>query len=188
MRLIDTNELPAIPWKNGGGTTRAIAVWPEGAGFDDFAWRVSIADVVQSGSFSAFPGVDRTILLLEGDGMLLDGSDGSAFALTTHFQPHSMRGDEPVTAKLVNGSSRDFNVMTRRGRARAVVNVWHAENSIWHAGDAVFYCPRGIFQVGSALLPAGWACFVADGQVDVRVVPKTPDPILIGALLEYPES
>jgi environmental stress-induced protein Ves len=186
--LINTREVAAMPWKNGGGVTRTIAVSPEGAGLEDFAWRVSIADVAESGPFSAFPGVDRTILLLDGEGMLLHGDEGPTFALTTPFQPHSMAGDEPVRAELVNGSTRDFNIMVRRGRARASVNVWFAVDSVTHAGPALFYCPRGLFKTGPASLQAGWACFVADGQIDWRVVPLNPEAVLIGVLLELQKN
>lgn len=188
MRLIDTNTLPEVSWKNGGGTTRTLAVSPEDAGFDDFRWRVSIADVGKSGSFSAFPGVDRTIVLLEGKGMVLHGADGSQVALTRPFRPHSMAGDQPVDAELVNGPARDFNVMVRRGRARADVEVWDSEGSAASAGAALFYCPRGIFQVASALLPAGWACFVAANRDELQLAPKAPASVLIGVLLELPEG
>lgn len=39
---------------------------PDGAGLDDFAWRVSLAELREPGAFSAYPGVSRTLLLLEG--------------------------------------------------------------------------------------------------------------------------
>ena len=38
------------PWKNGGGETAEIVVWPPGAGFDGFDWRVSTARVAQDGN------------------------------------------------------------------------------------------------------------------------------------------
>lgn len=188
MQLIDTSMLPTVPWKNGGGTTRTVAVSPEGSGFDDFSWRVSIAEVRQSGSFSPFPGVDRTILLLDGAGMTLHGRDGREWVLTAPFRPCLLPGDEPVNAELLDGSARDFNVMVRRGRARAAVQVWCAEQPTGHRGDALFYCPRGVFQVGPAVLPAGWACFVADSNADLRVTPKAQDAVLIGVLLESAEG
>ncbi len=187
MRLIDTRALPAVPWKNGGGVTRTLAASPEGAGFDDFDWRVSIADVRESGSFSAFPGVERTILLLEGHGMMLHG-EGSVYALTAPFEPYRMAGDRPVDAELVGGSARDFNVMVRRGRADAAVRIWRDEDSAPPADAALYYCPQGEFKIGPALLPAGWACFVADGRSNLSVAPKARDAVLIGVLLDFPAS
>jgi uncharacterized protein len=192
MQLIEASTLPAVPWKNGGGTTQTVAISPESAGFDDFAWRVSIAEVRESGSFSSFPDVDRTIVLLDGAGMILQGSNGSAYALTTPFEPHSMRGEDAVDAHLVNGPAHDFNVMARRGRAQATVKVWDRPDSLagW-TGDAVFYCPRGDFEVSvggeAAWLPASWACSFSGRDATVHVAPKAPNAVLIGALFELSE-
>src|SRR5271169_1584989 len=96
-------SLTRVPWKNGAGTTRNLAVSPDGAGFDDFVWRVSLAEVSASGSFSLFPGVDRTILLWEGKGMTLRAGDGAEFGLTTLFEPHALRGETEIEATLVDG-------------------------------------------------------------------------------------
>jgi uncharacterized protein len=181
VKLIDISALPAVPWKNGGGTTRTLAVSPGGAGFDDFVWRVSIADVAQSGSFSLFPDVDRTIVLLEGEGMILRAADGSVHALTTPFEPHSMPGERAIDAELVNGVSRDFNLMVRRGRAHAAMKVWRSADD---TRAALLYCARGIFQVGSAPLQAGWASIPSCFQSDVHVAPESPDAVLIGVLFD----
>ena len=51
-----------MPWKNGGGETAEIAVSPPGAALDDFDWRLSMARVETDGPFSAFPGIDRTLV------------------------------------------------------------------------------------------------------------------------------
>src|SRR4029453_7140835 len=66
VRLLTPNDYRSRPWKNGAGRTTEIAVHPAGAGLDAFAWRVSIASVERNGPFSAFPGIDRTIVLLDG--------------------------------------------------------------------------------------------------------------------------
>ena len=60
---------PTAVWKNGGGVTREIVASPEGAPLDAFDWRVSLADVSADGPFSSFPGVDRTLTVVEGAGM-----------------------------------------------------------------------------------------------------------------------
>ena len=74
-QLIQYASLMPAPWKNGGGSTTEIAVAPPGAGFDDFDWRVSLATITQDGPFSVFPGIDRTLALVDGDGVLLDFGD-----------------------------------------------------------------------------------------------------------------
>jgi environmental stress-induced protein Ves len=63
MRKLVPADYRVIPWKNGGGTTTEIFIHPEGAGWDTFEWRAGIADIAQSGPFSSFPGIDRSILL-----------------------------------------------------------------------------------------------------------------------------
>src|SRR5262249_48883926 len=116
------NDYRSMPWKNGAGRTTELAVHPAGAGLDAFAWRVSIANVERSGPFSAFPGIDRTIVLLDGAGMHL-GRGERTIDLTTPFVPQDFRGDQSVDCTLVAGPSRDFNAMFRRGRARGSVAV-----------------------------------------------------------------
>jgi uncharacterized protein len=190
--LIDTSASPAVPWKNGGGSTRTVAVSPAGAGFDDFVWRVSIADVGQSGRFSLFFGVDRTILLLDGAGMVLERDDGAAHSLTTPFEPWAFRGEDVIEARLVDGASRDFNVMVRRGRVRGVVRLWDCADVVQCMGEALFCCARGDFEVmrggETAGLSAGWACGFSVGGATVQVVPKAPNAVLIGALFESEEA
>jgi len=61
VSLIRGADLVASPWKNGGGVTREVAAFPEGAALDAFVWRVSVADVAQAGPFSRFAGIDRTL-------------------------------------------------------------------------------------------------------------------------------
>ena len=66
MRLLPAADRVPVPWKNGGGVTREVAAFPDGAGFDDFLWRISMAEVRADGPFSVFPGVDRVLAVLEG--------------------------------------------------------------------------------------------------------------------------
>ncbi len=61
MSILRVANCPAVPWKNGLGRTRELAIQPPGAGMDDFLWRVSVAEVETAAPFSAFPGVDRVI-------------------------------------------------------------------------------------------------------------------------------
>ena len=123
------DDLPATPWKNGGGSTREIVCQPAGAGVLDFDWRVSIATIAQAGPFSAFPGVDRVIVLLAGDGVRLRG-EGVDHRLDQPLAPFAFAGDTSLHCDPLGGTSTDFNVMTRRGRARAEIHLLQA------AGDA----------------------------------------------------
>ena len=102
FRLLTPNDYRSMPWKNGAGRTTEIAVHPAGAALDAFAWRVSIADVERDGPFSRFPGIDRTIVLLDGAGMRLR-SGASDIELTTRFVPHDFSGDDAIECTLVAG-------------------------------------------------------------------------------------
>jgi environmental stress-induced protein Ves len=61
-------------WRNGTGTTSEILVRrdptaaPTAVGFD---WRLSIATVSSDAAFSAFPGVDRSLMALSAAGLNL---------------------------------------------------------------------------------------------------------------------
>lgn len=116
MRILRAAEYRVMPWKNGGGTTTEIAVSPDGAGLDDFDWRVSMARVESDGAFSGFAGVDRTLAVLQGDGIVLDITGRAPTELTGVSAPFSFPADVPTQAALVAGPITDLNVMTRRGR------------------------------------------------------------------------
>ena len=115
MRILRSSDHRRMPWKNGGGETTEIAVYPEGAGLDDFQWRVSMARVDGSGPFSLFPGIDRTLAILEGAGILLDVTGEPQQRLTLESAPHAFPADAATSADLIAGSVLDFNVMSRRG-------------------------------------------------------------------------
>ncbi|TXK27106.1 HutD family protein [Ottowia sp. GY511] len=122
MHAFTLDAIAPTPWKNGGGTTREILCWPPGADTSTFDFRVSVASITQAGPFSAFPGVDRTIALLDGDGVWLKG-DGVDHHLATPFAPFAFSGDTPLACELLGDVSTDFNVMSRRASGRAAVEV-----------------------------------------------------------------
>ncbi|WP_064685668.1 HutD/Ves family protein [Rhizobium bangladeshense] len=114
MRILLAADHKRMPWKNGGGETVEIAVSPEDAGLAGFDWRVSMATVAADGPFSIFPGIDRTLAILAGNGMELDIEGGAPVLLTVASEPLAFPADIPVTAKLQDGAITDLNVMTRR--------------------------------------------------------------------------
>ncbi|WP_250453232.1 HutD family protein [Caballeronia sp. ATUFL_M2_KS44] len=121
--ILRAASLADVPWKNGGGVTREIAAGPPGASLDAFAWRLSVADVSADGAFSAFAGVDRVLVLLGGAGMRLAEAGGRAHVLEEPLAIARFAGETPIHASLIDGPTRDFNVMVRRDRARALVEV-----------------------------------------------------------------
>jgi hypothetical protein len=100
--------------------TSQVAVQPAQAGLDDFDWRISCASVEGTGAFSSFPGIDRIIVILEGElSLAVEGQ--AAVVLTPESAPWEFPGDVATAGGPLAGTVHDLNVMTRRGRCRAIV-------------------------------------------------------------------
>ncbi len=112
-----------VPWKNGRGVTRELALWPAGTSFErgDFDWRLSSAPVNEAGPFSVFPGVERILVVTAGAGLVLAHGEHAPRARLRRLEPYTFSGDWPTTAELPGGPIADFNVMLRRDHARASV-------------------------------------------------------------------
>lgn len=153
MRILKAAEYRVMPWKNGGGTTTEVAVSPPSAGLDDFDWRVSMARVESGGPFSGFAGVDRTLAVLEGEGIVLDTAGRTRTKLTQSSAPFSFPADVPTQASLIAGPITDLNVMTRRARMTHKVErlVISAPLDICaEAATTLVLCVDGIVSAGLA--------------------------------------
>ncbi|MFC7064365.1 HutD family protein [Brucella rhizosphaerae] len=115
IAVLKAQDHRRMPWKNGGGVTVEIAIHPKEASVDNFDWRISTATVASDGPFSVFPSIDRTLSVLEGDGIVLD-VEGTETVLTATTAPFSFAADAKSGARLIEGTITDLNVMTRRGR------------------------------------------------------------------------
>jgi environmental stress-induced protein Ves len=155
MQIIRAADCKVMTWKIGGGTTTEVAISPEGATLDDFDWRISMAQVASDGPFSAFPGIDRTLAVLSGTGVVLARTDGTSVALTQASEPHSFAGEIAITSRLIDGPILDLNVMTRRGRWR------HGVRRV-SGSEETSLTPRGDLMV-----------LVAANACSVRVAAKT---------------
>lgn len=116
-----TRVIPAIDyqrerWRNGLGWTREILRLPEQ---DDWHLRLSIAEIEQDAAFSAFPGTERELVLLQGEGLRLRFADGRCETLLPPFQRLRFAGEDELTGELVDGVTRDFNLMWRRNALNA---------------------------------------------------------------------
>lgn len=114
VRTIDLASAVQMPWKNGNGSTIELAIAPAGANLDNFAWRISSACVGGHGSFSNFPGIDRSLAILGGAGLRLNTPTEPSLQLTTDSQPWLFRGETTVYAELLEGAVTDLNIMSRR--------------------------------------------------------------------------
>ncbi len=74
-----------------------------------------MALVGSDGPFSSFPGIDRQLLVLRGDGLALTIPGGGEIILDCDSAPFAFTGDIPITSRRLGSDVTDFNVMTRRG-------------------------------------------------------------------------
>lgn len=115
MQIVRGTDRKRMPWKNGIGVTEEIAVFPADRDAASFDWRLSIAHVGEDGPFSTFPGVDRTIALLDGSGLALDLPAGQTVTLEPNGAPFAFSGDWSIAGRNLGGPTVDLNIMTLRG-------------------------------------------------------------------------
>jgi environmental stress-induced protein Ves len=120
-RILRSSDYQRMPWKNGGGTTTEI--WKAASPAGDVLWRLSIADVASNGPFSEFPGIDRWIMVIAGNGMYLAIGGASDKRLDRPFEPLFFPGDAKTECRLIDGPIRDFNFMIARSFGKGSLQV-----------------------------------------------------------------
>jgi uncharacterized protein len=133
--VIHASEVPAQPWRNGGGRTRELLTRP--AGGRDWRLRISLAEVDRAGPFSTFPGVERWFAVIDGAGVRLS-LDGHEQVLGPGDPPLSFSGELPVSCSLVDGTTTDLNLMHAGGRGSM---AW-AQSGVAHRSTLPH---RGVF-------------------------------------------
>lgn len=138
MTLVQDGRCWVIPayeyrrerWRNQFGWTREIVrmrLSPDGRDEavtgDDWDWRLSIAEIERDAPFSAFPGIERELVLLSGNGVRLRFDDGQAHELLPPHDKLRFAGERAVHGELIDGPTHDFNLMWRRDRVSA--ELWH---------------------------------------------------------------
>ncbi len=160
LAIVRADGVEPSPWRNGGGVTRELLRRPApqaadaGRSADDWVLRISLADIAADGAFSAFDGVTRWFAVLAGAGVdlhwtapdsTLDLESGLAMRMAD--SPLEFDGADAPFCSLLDGPTRDLNVMVRRDRAdaRLVRAGWQAP---WRwSGQA-----RGVFALRPLLL------------------------------------
>ena len=122
VRHLPAEARIARAWRNGGGVTHDVVLFPQGAGDDDFLWRASIATIAADGPFSPWPGVDRALILLCGRLTLAVGDDERD--LETDSPAQTFAGEKAVSARPHGGACRVLNLMARRGEASIILDRW----------------------------------------------------------------
>lgn len=132
-RVIPANEYRRERWRNGQGWTRQIAASHPGEAWD---WRLSIAEIERDAGFSAFPGVERELVLLHGNGVRLCFDDGEQVALLPPHDRHRFSGARPLRGELVDGPTHDFNLMWRPEAVDAELLLRPLVGSMFFFADA----------------------------------------------------
>jgi len=183
LHRFTVTDLPATPWKNGGGVTREIVCQPPGAGMDNFDWRVSIAHIASDGPFSAFAGIDRVITLLSGGGVHLLGDDGQVdHPLDRPLAPFAFAGEAVIHARLLAGDCQDFNVMTRRAVCSASLQVVRSACDWPAAAQGLMMAVQGHWLLESAstqTLAPQQGLWWSDAPVAWRLRPQSSDAALL---------
>jgi environmental stress-induced protein Ves len=168
VTIIDSASFITMPWRNGLGTT--IELLKQDLPDDDgFAWRLSMADVATNGAFSNFSNYDRTLLLLEGEGLTLE-CDGASQRLVKPLQSARFSGDDQTFATLHDGPVKDFNIMVQRQHCSArVTSALHpGESALDVDGDILLvYAVDGELSLSGSeirvpIIPSGHLCVVQD--------------------------
>lgn len=154
MRSIDAEQVAPQAWRNGGGRTRELLARPAGG---EWRLRVSLADIDADGPFSAFPGVERWFAVVQGAGVRLRFDDGER-RLAVGDPPLCFDGAAAPGCTLIDGPTRDLNLMTRGGTG-AMRTV---EPGQWWREP---FAERGLFTLGAGR----WQAEVGGGSVERNV-------------------
>ncbi|MGE5792273.1 MAG: HutD family protein [Bacteroidota bacterium] len=128
MRILRSADYPALRWRNGRGVARRIAASPPDADYESLDWQVSRPAIERDTPFSKLAGLDRQFMLVSGKGVTLrvrSPAEGVDFEqrIDRPLEPFAFRGDWDVDCALVAGAVEVLNVMTRRGRTAARIEV-----------------------------------------------------------------
>ncbi|MFY9513207.1 MAG: HutD family protein [Rubrivivax sp.] len=111
LLTIRADDVAPVPWKNGGGITRDLLLWPRA---DALRVRLSLADITQDGPFSPYPGVTRWFAVIEGAGVELQFASGSRLQRQADA-PLCFDGADAPGCRLLDGMTRDLNVLLHGG-------------------------------------------------------------------------
>ena len=154
--VLRAGEHRRMAWKNGLGWTNEVAREPADEA-EEFAWRVSVAEVDADCEFSRFAGIDRSILVLAGAGMELRIGEDTRMVVAGG-PALVFAGEDGAACRLLAGPTRDFNVMTRRGVYTHTLARVQVDGQMELAGDGgtgLVYVAAGQVEAAGWVLTAG---------------------------------
>jgi environmental stress-induced protein Ves len=114
-----------------------------------------MAALSQSGPFSLFPGIDRSLILLEGKPIKLNDS------MVPLLSPVSFPGEEEIMA-TIETQGRDLNLMCRRGKALGKIHVLSGEIDLVNRFDfCLIFALNDDVRVGTTALKKYDSCLLS---------------------------
>ena len=155
MLHIKKECLVANNWS--GGTTTQLFIYPNESSYKniDFIFRVSTATIeIEESTFTILPGVNRSLMLLEGE-ITIHHKNQYSKTLRT-FDVDSFSGDWHTTSL---GKATDFNVMTRGsaiGSVQGLLLKEHEQKRIeLNADFLLLYLYSGKLEVNDTVVNQG---------------------------------
>jgi len=155
VQLIPASSLKETPWKNGGGSTKEIAIHPLKSSFEksDFTWRLSTAEVKKPGDFSVFPDFERLLTIVKGEELILEFAD-----LRKTLKPGTVvkfHGEEEIACLLPQGPVTDLGLIFDPDQALTKMTLIELQGKprsfSLTAPTVFFFCMEG--EASSAVFP-----------------------------------
>ena len=181
MRFRPRSSYKRMPWKNGLGVTEEIEIFPPAADFAKgaFGWRLSSATVSADGPFSNFPGCDRLLAIVSGEGLKLN-EEKLAGDQVARFP-----GEKAIEGRLLSGPVVDLGLIYKRDEFIAMMEFREfgpGTHALPYAGvkNFIVVC-SGELRAGGHSLSAldsleidGTGEIVVDGEAEIFLVEITP--------------
>jgi environmental stress-induced protein Ves len=123
-KLLKHDAYRAMRWRNGRGSTLEIAREP--AVGEEFAWRLSLADIERDGEFSAYPGYRRALVLVRGKRLVLRFRGHGSCSLDAARRGTRFEGEWKTRCRVPDGRCTDLSLIVRAGsgaRPSAIVRA-----------------------------------------------------------------
>lgn len=114
----------SMPWRNGRGFTREIAREP--AAGEEFAWRLSLADIESDGDFSAYPGYRRALVLVAGNRLHLRFRGRGSCLLVPTKRGTRFEGEWQTYCSVPDGRCTDLSLIVRRRQTARPASIVRA--------------------------------------------------------------
>jgi uncharacterized protein len=118
-RTVRLDDARTVRWRNGRGLTRELVCEPERG---DWHWRLTVATSATPAPFSAYPGIERELLLLRGESLELRFRDAGVTRLVPGERAR-FAGENAVVGVPTAGATEQLNLMWRRDLVTAETGV-----------------------------------------------------------------